>query len=124
VVEAVAEVMPCVVNVATERRVEASDPFQEFFLRFYGPQNSSSLGSGVIISEDGDLLTNLHVVNRATRIQVKLSDEAGGAVYEVEPVFAQINIDIALLKIIPKRRGRNSKRSSSPGTMIFCWARR
>ena len=84
VVEAVAEVMPCVVNVATERRVEASDPFQEFFLRFYGPQDSSSLGSGVIISEDGDLLTNLHVVNRATRIQVKLSDEAGGAVYNVQ----------------------------------------
>ena len=109
VVEAVAEVMPCVVNVATERRVEARDPFQEFFLRFYGPQYSSSLGSGVIISEDGDLLTNLHVVNRATRIQVKLSDEAGGAVYDVEPVFAQINIDIALLKIIPKKKGEKFK---------------
>ncbi len=70
----------------TESIVEARDPFEEMWRRFYGaPKVESALGSGVIISDDGYLLTNLHVVKRASRIQVKLSDAAGGGVYDVEP---------------------------------------
>ncbi len=103
VVQAVEQVMPCVVNVATESRVEARNPIEELF---YGSRTHSSLGSGVIISEDGYLLTNLHVVNRATRIQVKLSDAAGGGVYEVQHVYVVTpQQDVALLKIIPKKPG-------------------
>jgi serine protease Do len=107
VVTAAAEVMPCVVNVATESVVEAHNPIEELF---FGSRTHSSLGSGVIISDDGYLLTNLHVVNRATHIQVKLSDAAGGGVYEVQHVYVVgPKQDVALLKIIPKHKGQKFK---------------
>jgi S1-C subfamily serine protease len=109
IVNVVEEVMPCVVNVATESIVQSRDPFDEFWRRFYGypsqPQVRSALGSGVIISDDGYLLTNLHVVKRANRIQVQLSDAAGGGVYDVKPVYGSTKIDVALLKIVPKKNG-------------------
>jgi S1-C subfamily serine protease len=72
-----------VVNVATESVAEARNPIEELF---YGSRSRSALGSGVIISDDGYLLTNLHVVNRAARIHVTLSEAAGGGVYEVQHV--------------------------------------
>jgi S1-C subfamily serine protease len=110
VVSVVEQVMPCVVNVATESIVESRDPFDDFWRRFYGyptqPRVSSALGSGVIISDDGYLLTNLHVVKRANRIRVKLSDAAGGGEYDVQPVYVgTTKIDVALLKIVPKKKG-------------------
>jgi S1-C subfamily serine protease len=110
VVQVTEEVMPCVVNVRTESIVEARDPFAEMWRRYYGaPKVESSLGSGVIISEDGYLLTNLHVVKRASRIQVKLSDAAGGGVYDVEPMYGTSQIDVAMLKIIPRKKGEKFK---------------
>jgi len=111
VVQVAGDVMPCVVNVRTESIVESRDPFDEFWRRYYGrPKVESSLGSGVIISEDGYLLTNLHVVKRASRIQVKLSDAAGGGVYEVESnYYATSQMDVALLKIIPRKTGEKFK---------------
>ena len=106
----VEEAMPCVVNVATESIVESRDPFDALWRRFYGypdqPRVRSALGSGVIISDDGYILTNLHVVKRANRIQVKLSDAAGGGVYEVQPVYVgTAKIDVALLKIKAQKNG-------------------
>jgi serine protease Do len=107
VVQAAEKVMPCVVNVATESVVEARNPIEELF---YGSRSHSALGSGVIISDDGYLLTNLHVVKRASRIQVKLSDAAGGGVYEVQHVYVVTpKQDVALLKIIPKKKGEKFK---------------
>jgi len=111
IVRVTEEVMPCVVNVSTESVVQSRDPFEEIWRRFYGqPKVQSSLGSGVIISEDGYLLTNLHVVRRASRIQVKLSDAAGGGVYDVEPKhYFSPRIDMAMLKIIPHKKGEKFK---------------
>ena len=111
VVQVVEEVMPSVVNVATESIVQSRDPFEEFWRRFYGqPRVSGALGSGVIISDDGYILTNLHVVKRANRIQVKLSEEAGGGVYDVQGVYVgSPQNDVALLKIIPKKSGEKFK---------------
>jgi S1-C subfamily serine protease len=110
IVQVTEEVMPCVVNVSTESVVESRDPFEEIWRRYYGrPKVQSSLGSGVIISEDGYLLTNLHVVKRASRIQVKLSDAAGGTVYDVEPMYGTSQIDVAILKIIPHKKGEKFK---------------
>jgi serine protease Do len=107
VVEAVAKVMPCVVNVATESVVEFHDPFESYWRRFYRESNvETSRGSGVIISEDGYILTNLHVVRGAKRIQVRLSDAAGGQVYDVQQVYVGVpKTDVALLRIIPKKTG-------------------
>ena len=109
VVQAVEKVMPCVVNVATESVIESRDPFEELMRKFYGSRHSA-LGSGVIISDDGYLLTNLHVVNHATRIQVKLSDAAGGGVYDVQHIYVvNPKQDVALLKIVPKKNGQKFK---------------
>jgi serine protease Do len=110
VVQVTDEVMPCVVNVRTVSIVESRDLFDEMWRRYYGePKVESSLGSGVIISDDGYLLTNLHVVKRASRIQVKLSDAAGGGVYDVEPMYGTSQIDVAMLKIIPHKKGEKFK---------------
>lgn len=112
-VEAVKAVMPCVVNIGTESLVEVNDPFEDLFRQFYGPRYEvqSSLGSGVIIDEDGYILTNRHVVKRARRIQIKLTSEAGGQEYEAEFISSIGNTDVALLKIIqnPKEKKRKFK---------------
>lgn len=107
VVRAVQEVMPSVVNIAAETLVEARNPIEELF---FGSRSQNALGSGVIISEDGYLLTNLHVVKHASRIQVKLSDAAGGGLYDVQHVYVVTpKQDVALLKIVPKKPGEKFK---------------
>jgi serine protease Do len=102
-VMAVEKVIPSVVNIATETVLEQHDWYEELFRRFYGmpsrQQRSLSLGSGVIIDEEGYVLTNFHVVRRASRIQVKLWN---GREYEAEPVVATTSSDVALLKIKAK----------------------
>jgi S1-C subfamily serine protease len=107
-VEAVQRVMPAVVNVRTETIVERHDPFEnllkEFWGPFYrqaGPETTYSLGSGVIIDEDGWVLTNFHVVNRATKVFVRTAD---GRELEAEPIVGTSLTDVALLRIKnPKR---------------------
>ena len=99
---AVEHVMPSVVNIATETVVEYHDFYDDLLREFYGwrrsprQERTTSLGSGVIIDEDGDVLTNLHVVQRATRVQVKLWD---GREYDAEPVVGTTGRDVALLRI-------------------------
>lgn len=106
-VEAVAKVMPAVVNLGTETIVRVRDPLADLFEEFWGPyyrrrppSAQYSLGSGVIIDETGYILTNDHVTRRASRIWVKLSEEAGGKTYEVERVAGSQESDVALLRII------------------------
>lgn len=115
-VEAVRLVMPAVVNIRTESLVQSRDPFEDFFREYFDPfhrqqrpNTEFSLGSGVIIDEDGYILTNLHVVQRARRIAIKLSEEAGGGEYDVEPIIGTPRTDVALLKIIPKKLGEKFK---------------
>lgn len=106
----VREVAPAVVNVyatrVEERRVTFSDPF---FERFFGqsplfearPQTSQSLGSGVIVSPDGMILTNNHVVEGADDIRVVAND---GREYSVELVLADAATDLAVLQVIDPDR--------------------
>ena len=106
-VGAVEKVMPSVVNVATSRMVEYRDFYDDLRREFYGlpprqpetKEQLDNLGSGVIIDEDGYILTNLHVVRRGTRVQVKLSD---GRVYDADKIVATAKSDVALLKIRAK----------------------
>src|SRR5512141_2119391 len=102
-VEAIEQVTPSVVNIATETVVEYHDFYEGLLRDFYGwrgiptrQQKSISLGSGVIIDEDGYILTNFHVVRRASRIQVKLWD---GREFDADPCVATESSDIALLKL-------------------------
>jgi serine protease Do len=103
VVDVVERVMPSVVNINTAEIVEHRDPFAELFREFWGPYYRNrppsarySLGSGVIIDEDGYVLTNLHVVQRATRVWVQLSD---GREFEAQPIVGTLRRDVALLKL-------------------------
>ena len=91
------EASPAVVNIFTKRRVNRStgDPF---FDRFFGvrPQEQSSLGSGVIVSPDGVIVTNNHVINGMTEIKVVFADrrEFGAEVLLTDP-----KTDLAVLRI-------------------------
>lgn len=106
-VAAVEKVLPSVVNIATSRLVEYRDWYDDLRREFFGlPPNQpkkeeqlDNLGSGVIIDEDGYILTNLHVVRRGTRVQVKLSD---GRIYDADKVVQTERSDVALLKIRTK----------------------
>ena len=113
VVRAVEKALPSVVNIGTEKLVQVryTDPlrrfrgdlFDDFFREFFGAsrpgyQVRHSLGSGVIVDPRGYILTNYHVIERASKIRVTLSDER-----EYDAVFLagdEIN-DLALLKIEP-----------------------
>lgn len=106
-VEAIARVMPAVVNISTETIVAVRDRFDELLQDFWGPYHRRrpstttqySLGSGVVIDEAGFILTNDHVVRRASRIRVRLAEEAGGREYEARLVGESSRSDIALLQI-------------------------
>lgn len=77
-----------------------NDPFYEFFRRFAPQmpreQESQSLGSGFIISADGYILTNAHVVDRAEKITVRLTDKRE---FKARVIGADKRTDVALLKI-------------------------
>jgi len=103
-----------VVNISTTQKVQArgapnlppqfeGTPFEDFFRRFFGEQmphqreyETQSLGSGFIISEDGFVVTNAHVIKDATEIVVQLTDRRQ---LEAELVGKDPTIDVALLKV-------------------------
>src|ERR1051325_10475430 len=73
-VAAVEQVMPSVVNIVTKSVVQVSDPFEQLQRRAFGIRPFDeyyAAGSGVVIDENGYLLTNDHVVNGANEIGVK-----------------------------------------------------
>lgn len=77
------------------------DPFQEFFYghRQAQPYMIQGSGSGVILSEDGYIVSNNHVVAGANKIEVVLNDKRS---YEAEVVGTDPNTDIAVLKVKEK----------------------
>ena len=109
VVEAIAKAGPAVVNIRTEkvikRRAASSlfgfnDPFFEEFFRGFSPPRTfktQSLGSGVIIDPHGYVLTNAHVIEKASKIYVALPDSPKEL--EATLVGQTERLDIAVLKI-------------------------
>ena len=100
-VTVVEEVLPSVVNIQTEVLVEKRDFFSDLFRDFYGfhfrhVRPEYSLGSGVFVDERGYIMTNAHVVQRASRIQVVLHD---GRKYEAEFLGLDMPSDIALIRV-------------------------
>jgi serine protease Do len=103
-VEAVEKVLPSVVNISTETVVEVRDPLEELFRDFFGPYYrrrppgaQKSLGSGVVIDEAGYILTNFHVVRRASRITVTLAD---GREFEARSMSQTAKSDVAVLQLV------------------------
>jgi len=93
------------VNVVKRETVQA-DPFGSLFFDFWGgffprqyERRVESLGSGVIISEDGYIITNSHVVEGATEIKVICAD---GNSFDAELIGSDSVNDIAVLKIKAK----------------------
>lgn len=108
VVEAVEKAGPAVVNIRTEQIVKRrsspffgfADPFFEEFFRNLVPQRNyktESLGSGVIIDREGHILTNAHVIEKASRIYVALP----GRNRELEATLVGMDerIDLAVIRI-------------------------
>jgi len=107
------ELKPAVVNISTSKTVQPRRPalpgprspyndfFDDFFDRFFqgqpqAPRKERSLGSGFIISGDGYILTNDHVVEGADEVKVKLSD---GRTFTAAIKGLDAKLDLALLKI-------------------------
>jgi len=110
----VKKVIPSVVNISTEKIVEIRFPEQfrrffedPFFKRFFGPfgenepqkRKEFALGSGVILSKNGYIVTNYHVVSGATKIIVKTMD---GKKYKAKLIGSDPKTDLAVLKINAK----------------------
>ncbi|HEX5363726.1 MAG TPA: trypsin-like peptidase domain-containing protein, partial [Gallionella sp.] len=97
--------MPAVVNIFTSTIVKTpANPFLDDprFKFFFGdqldnePQSNSSLGSGVIVSPDGYILTNHHVVEAADQIEVALED---GRTAKAHVIGSDPETDLAVIKI-------------------------
>lgn len=122
--EIVQTASPSVVNInATSTRTARGsgipDEYQEFLRRFYGleippqgPQTRQSFGSGFIISADGFILTNNHVIDETDKIIVRLNDRRE---LEARVIGRDPRTDIALLKI--EATGLNAVTIGSPDTL-------
>ena len=132
----VKELSPSVVNISTTsvtkrggRSFESpfsgreGDPFDEFFEKFFdnSPDREfkrQGLGSGFIFSEDGYIITNNHVVERATDIKVILQN---GDSYAAKIIGTDPKSDLALLKIKPKTKLPAVKFGNSDNLEIGDW---
>jgi serine protease DegQ len=109
--EAAQRAMPAVVNILTTKATGPTNPLLKdpFFRRFFGDrlpddEQQSSLGSGVIVSPEGYILTNNHVVEAADEIEVVLADgrKAKARIVGTDPEtdLAVIRIDLKSLPVI------------------------
>jgi serine protease Do len=139
----VTRVEPAVVNIATTQVLERkpstrkrrapqqgqgdqdNDPMQDFFDRFFDgrqdapPQAERSLGSGVIIDKRGYILTNNHVVEQATKVQVQLDGDP--AKYVAKVIGVDEDTDLAVIKIDPGKELPTAKLGNSDGVQVGDW---
>jgi len=100
-------------------------PCRIFLDRFYdGHQDSApaaerSLGSGVIVDRKGFILTNNHVVDQATKIQVQLNGET--TKYNAKVVGVDEETDLAVIKIEPGKDLPVAKLGNSDGVQVGDW---
>lgn len=103
----VAGVIPSVVSVKTSKKIQRPqyglDPFDFFrgnYRQFRGPAEEAlvqnSLGSGVIVTKEGHIITNNHVVDQVDEIEVVLSD---GRTRKARLIGADKELDLAVLKV-------------------------
>ncbi len=137
-------VEPAVVNIATTQVLERKsstrkrrspqqgqgqgdqdDPMQDFFDRFFDgrqdapPQAERSLGSGVIVDKRGYVLTNNHVVEQATKIQVQLDGDPNK--YTAKVIGVDEDTDLAVIKIEASKELPTAKLGNSDGVQVGDW---
>src|SRR5882724_722888 len=132
-------VEPAVVNIATTQLLERhptkkrrsqpydqDDPMQDFFDKFFDgqgqnaqPQAERSLGSGVIVDKRGYILTNNHVVEQATKIQVQLNGDTTR--YTAKLVGVDEDTDLAVIKIDAGKDLPVAKLGNSDGVQVGDW---
>jgi serine protease Do len=127
---------PAVVNISTTQVIEKpkgssknprggeSDPFQDFFDRFFdspedAPDAERSLGSGVIVDKRGFILTNDHVIEDATKIQVALDGD--GTHYSGRVIGTDKDTDLAVIKIDSAHDLPVAKLGNSDGVQVGDW---
>src|ERR1700737_338191 len=133
-------VEPAVVNIATtqvlerkntkkrrpQQQFDQDDPMQDFFDRFFDgrqdgpPQAERSLGSGVIVDKRGYILTNNHVVEQATKIQVQLSGN-NQTKYTAKVIGVDEDTDLAVIKIEANKDLPTAKLGNSDGVQVGDW---
>jgi periplasmic serine protease, Do/DeqQ family len=139
-------VEPAVVNISTTQVMEKrqtlnkkrrqapnpngdDDPMQDFFDRFFDGRNGGqdappaaerSLGSGVIVDRKGFILTNNHVVEQATKVQVQLNGDTTR--YNAKVVGTDEETDLAVIKIEPGTKDLPvAKLGNSDGVQVGDW---
>ena len=124
------KLMPSVVNISTTQTVRSAtnpfpfqfppgSPFEDMFKEFQTPteRKASSLGSGFIISEDGTVVTNNHVIANAEDIIVRIKDKE----YKATVVGADPYADIAVLKIETNEKFTPVKFGDSDKARVGDW---
>jgi serine protease Do len=130
-------VLPAVVNISAEKTVRVSrhsegepgSPLEEMFREFFRgfpempfEQQRSSLGSGVIISPDGYIVTNNHVVANFDKFTVKLADETEFKGKDVKVVGRDPKTDLAVLKVSSKKPLSPIKLANPADIKVGDWA--
>ena len=126
---------PAVVNISTTQVIERKgqsqnrgggslDPFHDFFNRFFdapdeGPEAERSLGSGIIVDKKGFILTNNHVIEQATKIQVQLNTEP--TLYTARVIGIDKETDLAVIKIETNHDLPMAKLGNSNGARVGDW---
>ncbi len=124
---------PAVVNISTvgetrsRRQSPKNEELEEFF-RFFGPPGGRrgapnvprprSLGSGFIISKDGYILTNAHVVDGAKEIIVRLSDRRE---LEAELIGSDVRADLAVIKVTTEENLPTVRLGKSAQLKVGAW---
>lgn len=95
--DAAQSAMKAVVGISSTTEYRAKNEKEERFFKYFGkPKASESSGSGVIISKKGYIITNNHVINNATSVEVTLADNR---TYSAKVVGTDPSTDLAVLKI-------------------------
>jgi Do/DeqQ family serine protease len=131
-------VIPTVVNISAEKIVAVKSPefwwpFDDLFKDFFKDvpkseqkpqtQKSQTLGSGVIISEDGYILTNNHVIADYDNIIVRLSDKTEYKGKKVKVIGRDSKTDVAVIKVdIKDRKLPAAKFGNSDNIRVGDWA--
>ena len=106
-VEAISKASPSVINISSVKNIETR--------LFDGTEENGVIGSGIIISNDGYIITNMHVIEGKRLINVELDD---GQVYKASLIGLDERSDLAVIKIVPSDPLTPIKVSNSSSVQI------